>query len=133
MLDKRILEYASRAGIEIVELETLEEHYDFGFGFSPKYYIAELKEAIATRGEREKRALRLYMRWDEKGMEKLLEEERKPDYLQKVIERNRRMASRSLPYLKNESVLVSTGIGHALGAENLLDQYRQEGIEVRRI
>ena len=66
-------------------------------------------------------------------MEKLLEEERKPDYLQKVIERNRRMASRSLPYLKNESVLVSTGIGHALGAENLLDQYRQEGIEVRRI
>jgi len=47
--------------------------------------------------------------------------------------RNKVMAERAVPYLREAPTLVAVGLGHYLGPGNILERWEKEGVKVRRI
>ncbi len=139
--DRAMLSYAKQNGIDIVELETVEEQYGMNAAEPRNLQTYMLLEMARTDYEEQKQVLReLYAAWstnDASAIKAMLAEEEVPDelsdeydeyYNAMYTDRQRKMADYIASALENgDMVLVAVGAMHCYAEPSILDFLDEKG------
>ncbi len=141
--DRLLLSYAKKKGLEIRELESVEQQYAVNAAEPRELQIYLLKSSVETDYEVLKEQMKgLYDAWSEgdcTALERMLYEDEVPENLQDEYDfyfaqmyedRQRAMAEKIAEYLENgEKVFVAVGAMHYVAAPDILDFLREQGFE----
>jgi uncharacterized protein len=141
VVDVQVYERARADGLAIHQLETVEEQMSVFRNLPRETALAFLEDAL---NEAEKgypaisRTLELYGRGDLEGLEAFLRKEfdryDAPELEAALItRRNRLMAERLLPFLKEGGAFAAVGVGHLPGEEGIVALLEQKGFAVSRV
>ena len=139
VLDQAIALKAVENGIELVGAETVQEQLESLADVSDRSMLNVLLDLFATPyslNDQSETLIQLYESSDTGMVLALLTESAHDkvglrEFLEKlVVERNRRMAARALPYLQSGNVMIAVGALHLPGDDGLIELIRQQGFTV---
>ncbi len=144
-VDVRIASAAEAAGIPTAGLESFAEQMDAITSIPLAEGIKMLETLVLHEDQIEDFAATLVALYDAERMDQMLALERIempfapladiPEGFAKsmIVDRNRRMAERSLPHLTKGGAFIAVGALHLPGKEGLVALFREYGFEVERV
>jgi uncharacterized protein YbaP (TraB family) len=144
VLDMALYQQALEDGKQVVGLETIEEQLDVFEGMSMNDQVALVRDSVEQFSGIEAMHETLINAWKERDLAAMLAiseaametgDQRMAEEFQRrlVTDRNRRMADRMQPYLKQGKAFVAVGALHLPGEQGLLKLLEQRGYSVRVI
>ncbi len=139
VLDQAVALKAVENGIELVGAETVQEQLESLADVSDRSMLNVLLDLFATPyspDDQSETLIQLYESSDTGMILALLTELAHDkaglrEFLEKLlVERNRRMADRALPYLQSGNVMIAVGALHLPGDDGLIELIRQQGFTV---
>ncbi|WP_306258890.1 TraB/GumN family protein [Pararhizobium sp. IMCC21322] len=144
-VDVRIASAAEAAGIPTTGLESFAEQMEAITNIPLAEGVKMLETLVLHEDQIEDFAATLVALYDAERMDQMLALERIempfapladiPEGFAKsmIVDRNRRMAERSLPYVSEGGAFIAVGALHLPGKEGLVALFRESGFEVERV
>lgn len=144
-VDVRIASAAEAAGIPTAGLESFAEQMEAIIAIPLADSVAMLENLVLHEDQIQDFAATLVALYHAERMDQMLALERiempfaplaeMPESFEKsmIVDRNRRMAARSLPFLNEGGAFIAVGALHLPGKEGLVALFRRHGFEVERV
>lgn len=144
VLDMALYQQALKDGKQVVGLETIQEQLDVFEGMSMNDQVALVRDSVEQFSGIDAMHETLIDAWKERDLAAMLaineaametgDQRMAEDFQRRLVtDRNRRMADRMQPYLKQGKAFVAVGALHLPGEQGLLNLLEQRGYSVRVI
>lgn len=135
---------AGGMGLDVVALETLDEQLGFLQGIDEQGQIELVRQSVEEfdrMDEMLEALISAYLAGDLDRLEKLSRQEidrMDPELARHfeqvgLVERNRRMVERAVPYLREGGLVIAVGALHLPGEDGLVELLRAEGFQVEGV
>ena len=133
-VDELIFRYAADNGKPVMGIETIGEQMKLLDAIPYEYITGFFRNIDQQKAEMEKLTL-IYQKADLDSIYIMMQEEESGALINDELIRNRnyRMAERTVPIVRRQSVFIAVGAAHLPGEEGLITLYRKEGFIVEPV